>query len=97
MKFATSPDMTGNRVRNVADPVDQQDAATKAYVDALSTGGTIVWAVTMRPLSYVGVTNADGTHTVYRLDYSSGSAVRTSASVADITAAESLVDTLTYN
>src|SRR5690606_12270101 len=36
--FSDDLDMDGNKITNLMDPSDAQDASTKAYVDAVATG-----------------------------------------------------------
>lgn len=53
-KFSNGADLQGQRIVNVADPSSAQDAATKAYADALSAG--LRWKQPVRVASTANVT-----------------------------------------
>ena len=45
VQITTALDMTDNRIINLVDPVNSQDAATKSYVDAVASGLTVKTSV----------------------------------------------------
>lgn len=68
-------DMNGNKIENLGDPVDPKDAATKDYVDSISTSGQlsqITIPVTKIPandqvIKLVHTEQTGFTHAIYRL------------------------------
>ena len=72
VQITTTLDMTGNRIINVEDPVQPQDVATKAYVDAVASGLNVkvsAWVATTGPLNATfttAVANGALTSNVYQ-------------------------------
>jgi hypothetical protein len=54
MKFLNSIDLTGNSIENVKTPTTDAQAATKAYVDAKPSGGTVILNGTGVPADALG-------------------------------------------
>ena len=56
VQITTALDMTGNRIINVEDPINDQDVATKSYVDAVASGLNVKASVDVSTLGDLDAT-----------------------------------------